>query len=496
MTPDKPIFYIARFILEAESAFALLTGMSDGTFDNSLLRDANNLPTISGTSLAGVLRHRFEGITDEKTTQKVFGYADQTQENDQASNVHFSWGCLHDSNDQPVEGRIDQSQIQSDGLLERLSLEHLIVRERVALNKRGVAKDKMKYDQTLAPKGCRFSVEMSYWSDKENDPLWDRLLALLKHPLRLGSGTRNGYGLFKTKQLYQTCYNLCCDIRKKDHYANFSQLTGTALNDIKQFEKEPLYNKELHDIQMTLEAEDFWRFGQTGSPLKPSDKVPNLVPLSEPIIQWNESSNPIKGEFYNERRHIVVPASGVKGALVHRLEYHYRRLTNDYATPENTAYAEKEETRVKDHCIADLLGYAADTQKEESLGQAGLLYFHDVFMPYQAVDLAHLMHTSIDRFTGGVRDGYLFSEEMVWKKQWTLTIDIDWDRLTLLQQQKQQEGENDPYPSLFEALQLTLSDLGEGRLALGAGASKGHGYFELQGTTKYSDNAKQWMGEA
>lgn len=493
MTPDKPLFYIARFVLEAKSSFALLTGLADGTFDNTLLRDANNLPALSGTSLAGVLRHRFAATHTDKDVTAVFGYADPEQKQDEASSFHLSWGCIHDSKNQPVEGLIDKEVITADGLLERLSQDHLIVRERVALNKRGVAKDKMKFDQTLAPKGCRFSVEMSYWSDKENDPMWSELLALVNHPLRLGSGTRNGYGLFKTQKLHQACF----DLRNKDRYNDFSRLARSALNDLTLLEKEPEAKQSDYDIKLELEAEDFWRFGQTGSPLKSSDKAPDHVPLSEPIINWNDTANSkIKGTLSNSSRQIIVPATGVKGALVHRLEFHYRRLTANYATPENTIYEENEETRTKDHLIADLLGYAADTKNEKSQGQAGLLYFHDVFMPYQERDLAHLMHTSIDRFTGGVRDGYLFSEEMVWKKQWTLGIDVDWDRLALLQQEK---GEDNPYPKLFEALQLSLNDLAQGRLALGAGASKGHGYFEAT-KTEYSENAQkwiqQWMGES
>ena len=487
MTPKTPIFYIARFVLEARSAFALLTGMADGSFDNTLLRDANHLPAISGTSLAGVLRSRFLAEYGEEQTRKVFGYADQQKDQDEASALHLSWGVLHDSNNQACEGLIDKETIQNDNLLERLSQDHLIVRERVALNKRGVAKDKMKFDQTLAPKGCRFSVEMSYWSNTENDPLWDNILALLSQPLRLGSGTRNGYGVFNTIQLYKACF----DLRKKEDYQIFSQLSGSRLDDIKHLKKHSLDNQCDYDIQLELEAEDFWRFGQTGAPLKSSDKAPDHVPLSEPIIKWKKRGNKVRGEFNNSRRKVVVPATGVKGALVHRLEFHYRRLTADYATAENTAYEEQEETRTKDHLIANLLGYATDTKDEKSLGQAGLLYFHDVFMSYQEADLAHLMHTSIDRFTGGVRDGYLFSEEMLWKKQWMLNIDIDWDRL-----QANKTDNEEQLTLLFKALRLSLDDLAQGRLALGAGASKGHGYFTQKQAIKLSSKAQSWIGES
>lgn len=490
MIAKYPYIHIARFVLKAETAFALFTGLADGTFDNTILRDANNLPTISGTTLAGILRHRFAIKADEQTTNEVFGFADRAKEaetTNRVSRLQISWGCIHNSKNQAVEGLKKPNEIKRDPLLERLSQDHLICRERVALNKRGVAKERMKFDVTLAPAGCRFSFEMSLWSDKEKDTSWDMLLEIIQSPLQLGSASRSGIGHFKLQQLYQDCF----DLRDSDQYANFTALSAATIDDIsKLIEKEDIPKESNHDIKIELQAKDFWQFGETAAPLKKSDTSPNSVPLSEPIIEWNT-----KGGELTATKQIVIPGSGIKGALAHRLEFHYRCLTGDFSNKSNAAYEETDhaETRIEKDLTAPLMGYAADTKQDQNLGQAGLLFFHDIYMSYDETNLSHIMHTSIDRFTGGVRDGALFSEEMVWKKSWDLKIDIDWQRLELLRKSEKSKS----IQLLFKALHLTLNDLQEERLPLGAGSSKGHGYFEGKERV-YSDelqnhDLKQWM---
>jgi hypothetical protein len=102
----------------------------------------------------------------------------------------------------------------------------------------------------------------------------------------------------------------------------------------------------------------------------------------------------------------------------------------------------------------------------------------DAYQTFSSTDLQIIMHNSIDRFSGSVRDHMLFSEEMVWGKgiELQLTIKKD-DKISSVAKQ---------------ALQQALADLYEGRLALGAGVSKGHGLFT--GTIKWSDDGK-WIGE-
>ncbi len=88
------------------------------------------------------------------------------------------------------------------------------------------------------------------------------------------------------------------------------------------------------------------------------------------------------------------------------------------------------------------------------------------------------MHNGIDRFTGGVRQHVLYGEEVL-----SCPFNL---KITLLPGPVSAEAK--------KALAMTLDDLVEGRLALGAGSSRGHGYFT--GQTSWNEPGKQWLKEA
>lgn len=59
MISARPNFYVLKLVLEAQSAHAIHTGHGDTTHDSLIVRDANGLPTLSGSSLAGYLDINF-----------------------------------------------------------------------------------------------------------------------------------------------------------------------------------------------------------------------------------------------------------------------------------------------------------------------------------------------------------------------------------------------------------------------------------------------------
>ncbi len=92
MTPNLPFFYLARLTLETLTPLSIGTGAADGVFDVELVRDANGLPTIPGSSLAGVLRHLYWQTYGEsdKEIQRLFGF--QSLNEGEPSKLHVSWG--------------------------------------------------------------------------------------------------------------------------------------------------------------------------------------------------------------------------------------------------------------------------------------------------------------------------------------------------------------------------------------------------------------------
>ena len=60
--------YIARLIIEAATPLLVGSGEKGLTVDKLVAKDANNLPYIPATGLAGVLRHAFAIAFGEKKT--------------------------------------------------------------------------------------------------------------------------------------------------------------------------------------------------------------------------------------------------------------------------------------------------------------------------------------------------------------------------------------------------------------------------------------------
>ena len=81
-------------------------------------------------------------------------------------------------------------------------------------------------------------------------------------------------------------------------------------------------------------------------------------------------------------------------------------------------------------------------------------------------------HSSLDRFTAGVRQRILFAEELLSNTPGPLALRIG----------LQSEPED---PDLLAAFEDSLADLEMGWLGLGAGWAKGHGSF--QGTSEAED---------
>ncbi len=233
-------------------------------------------------------------------------------------------------------------------------------------------------------------------------------------------------------------------------------------------------------VSMDLEPEDYWRFGQTGTPTVVMEHSPDDTVFTEPVIHWGREDSgkgDAKANFDVERRMLVIPASGLKGAISHRVLYHYHRL-ECMASEDSESWAmDDEQTRWER--VVELFGDLKANVDDEESGRAGILTFEDVYLDFVQKDIGVMQHNSIDRFTGGTIDGALFSEELIWKTSFTLRIHVDLIRGESISSQSR------------EALHLALKDLAEGRLSLGAASSRGHGYFSCPGLD-WSDGGK-WI---
>ena len=454
MISSRPIFHLLKVTLEAKSAHAIHTGHGDTVHDSLVMRDANGLPTLSGSSLAGVLRHGYQQQHGEQAAKSLFGYANS--EDGQTSWMNVTWGLVHNSNNQAQEGLLRSAQL-NDPLYTELSDAKLIVRQRVRLNDKGSSTDSGKFDVTLIPAGTRYSFSISYWGDgsDESNAQWQNLLKLFtEQNIRIGHGTKSGYGLFKAVTLHKAVWDLSTDSgqqaycdrgRTRMSYKHMDSISITASGS----------SPAQLSASLDLTAESAWRVGGgerylAGDSLSNDSRDPDMLPMHEAKIYWKEKSDGTQVGEMGEQQYLL-PGSAIKGAIRHRVAYHYNCL-NACFVDDNSAYKAEDSP-----AINALFGFAKDSDSS-----AGVLAFQDIYLDHQKQQVQ--IHNKIDRFTGGVINGALFSENVLWHSSIQIKLDVtNPDKVT--------------DPNIKLALHKALTDLANGWLPLGASSSRGLGVF-------------------
>ncbi len=460
---DHSTLYLARLVLEADSALSVSTGNPDGVFDSALVRDANGLPALPGTSVAGVLRHLWIdtwGGGDEASAGALFG------DEGASSRLTVSWGALLDSRGRPAEGLLlgeQAKRLEQDELFKAVldQADTPVLRDRVRLTHRGAAADTGKFDRSVLPAGHRFALEVRLWAPADDDGEdWRRLLSLFRHPaFRLGGGTRAGLGKMKLVSLHEGRF----DLRRADAVRRFQSLPPglTETGSLQKVEVSAPQTDRFVTANLILKARGLWRIGQGNESLTDGAKVPDLLPKTEERIVWQKKEDQEAERGQRQLRLLLFPASSLKGALAHRMAFHARRFSgqwNDGELPDERPAA-----------IDALLGSIKDSNEKEDAdkGKAGALFIDDAWLTIDAVSITRLMHNAIDRFTGGVRDRMLFEEESLLggELKISLTLDTGWI----------DEQHRDIARRAFRA---ALEDLCAGRLAVGSKTTTGNGFFE------------------
>lgn len=464
MIPRKRYFYLARIVLQNRTALSLVTGHPDNAFDTSLVRDANGLPALPGTAIAGVLRSLYSRLKahDTDAVNAVFGHAGP--ETSEVSALQTSWGLIHSAQNRPVFGLqlgAELDAMLSDPLLSML-LEDRYQRERVRINHRGSASDEGKFDRAVLPAGCRFSVELTFESDQADDSVWSEVLGILAHPMfRLGANTHSGLGLVEVIR----CLARVFDFHSAEDARAFRELSPDLgeVEDLLACEPPVMSIPGCIGGALELKPDDFYRFGGDQDPFEETVERPaDLLPRFEPTVSWQVGCGTL-----NPAR-LLIPASSIKGALAHRFTWHYNTLSGIFAEDVLNDEGTEWDKNVDCPGTRALFGHVDDRN-----GRAGCLFIDDASQTISKEDLQNLMHNAIDQFTGGVRRGMLFSEDMVASQRFPrVSILLDSERL----EQSCREEEAD-LALVRQALAASLEDLCEGRLALGTSASRGHGYF-------------------
>ena len=441
---------IARIVIEAQSPIAVGTGNTDVLTDSPVAKDINGLPFIPATSIAGILRH---ALNFDDNEENIFGFQDRN--GGKGSEIVFSDAMMIGADGKAVDGISDIDW--SDEFYR--AFQRLPIRQHVCINDKGIAKHGGKFDNEIVFKGTRFVFEIELYSKHDSCDTFHKILSkLYDETLRIGGGTRHGYGELNIV----SCKIAELDLSNPDDlhkYINKSSCLSQDWEGFKDMQSSCNFcdKEEWTKYELTLSPIDFFMFGSGNG----DDEADN-IPMAENVVAWNDGLPKIR---YNQ---VVVPATSVKGALAHRTAYHYNRAKSYFIKNADTNATEIETEAMpaeENDAVASIFGSLSD---KNGNAKRGNILISDIVEGDMHSKLFY--HNHIDSFTGGTIDGALFQEKCVWGRNTTYSLKII----------VKKEALQDEFTK--QAFEQSLHDLYNGMLPLGGITNRGNGIFN--GTMK------------
>lgn len=430
---------LSRFVVEVKTPLAIGNGQKDIMTDALVATDVNGLPYLPASSISGVIRSML-GI---KGKDELWGY--QERNKGRGSEIIFTEGRMLNSEGEVMDGLV--SKPFEDSLLQHYRT--LPIRQHVCITDKGTAKKHGKFDEQVVYSGTRFCFEIEIVAEKNSvDNMQALIDSMRNQDFRIGGGTRSGFGEVTVVKV-QSCR---LELDKAEHMQRYldkpSDLAKGAAWWAKENEadKSPLPEADVKSYTLNIHPLNFIMFG---SGYGSEDGNADMTTVKASKVDWSSG----KGEMKTEQ--MLIPATSVKGALRHRVAFHFNRLTGRWAISADAVAAIIKDSKEVD----DLFGYQSE---DGGMTVPGRVFFSDVIEA--KVEQKLLNHVSIDRFTGGAIDGALFTEQVDYAPEQRFKLEIKIKGAL--------EGK------LKEAFETALDDICEGRLPLGGGVNRGNGIFK------------------
>lgn len=443
MTTKQCYKLVVRVTIEAKTPLRIGSGEKSILTDSMVIRDVNGLPYIPGTTLAGVLRKELP----QKEAERYFGT--QRKGAEHGSELVLSEARMIGKDGKAVDGL--QQIYWGDQFYAHYQM--LPIRQHVRISHHGVGEKAGKYDEEVVTKGTRFVFEIERTSSDEDLSLVKILMERMAgKEFRIGGGANKGFGSIK---MVGCSYRFYCLTDRKGleayflHSSNLSEPLEDGEQLISSAEK---LGNETSVYELTLEADDFFLFG-AGMGNADADNIP----VTESTVIWDKQGRPQIKEGQT-----LIPASSLKGALLHRTIYHYNRSKRLFADDklESEINALSSDSLVRNELFGNALDTANDACKK------GKVIFNDIIL--DKVETKVFNHVKIDRITGGTVDGALFTESVNYGAGHPLKTEI------IVTQQVDK--------NVTEAFEQAMQDLCSGMLPLGGATNRGYGVFK--GTLK------------
>lgn len=467
--------FLARFILESKTPLAVGSGEKDITTDALVATDVNGLPYIPGTAIAGIVR----SMIDKEDAKTLFGF--QEKKNGEGSKIIFTEAKIVNSKREVIDGM--NLDAFSDDLLKEYK--ELPIRQHVSINEKGVAKKAGKFDEQVVFAGTRFCFELEMYAKKEDEDNFDHVLKRLQSKtLRIGSGTRCGFGEFDVIELKKKSLDLTKQADRDLYLEKSSNLSKiwSGWND-QLVVSEELDEERWYKQEIKIQPEDFFLFGSGFG-----DEEADMTPVKAKQVTWDSGIGKLVDNL------ILIPATSVKGALAHRVAFYWNKLNEFYAGDSKASVG------TKNPAVQVLFGYEDQKEKIQTRGN---VIISDILRNSKAdgVKIVEnqntkvMNHVSIDRFTGGakVNTGALFQEKSVYGKgddSMIFIVQIIVDKQGLEKSSKiiWEKLPEEVKETIIDDIQLkdktiaslkaALEDLKKGLLPLGGCINRGYGIFK------------------
>jgi CRISPR/Cas system CSM-associated protein Csm3 (group 7 of RAMP superfamily) len=363
--PEEKVIsrYILRGKLRLESPLLIGCGMKNGT-DCPVLRDAEGIPYIPGTSLKGVLRHYFK-------CQFESDFASEDAEK--------FWGSERKKEAEGSPRSFQSSFFVSD--LQPLGKPRIMVRDGIAIDgRRGVVKDRKKFDYEVIEPDIEFEFQAEVVLRKAfgRDTVI-KMIALIMDSLkngevRIGAMTTKGFG--RCRLLDAECLEY--DFHNKEDVLNWlARETEHARRLEMQLFKTSNVSRDLF-LEVVLAIKNSLLIKSYSG--KPQD--PDAVHITS-----------------NGRA--ILPGTSIKGALRARSE----RIVNTLGGSADS--------------LKNLFGWASEDNEAPSVKQKSRFIVEESVIREAETVKEQQTRIKIDRFTGGVMDSALFNSMPIWPKDQT-----------------------------------------------------------------------------
>lgn len=437
---------LARFVIEAVTPLSVGSGEKDIITDALVATDVNGLPYIPGSSVAGVVRHMIEAVKPEGfDTNRFFGF--QNGDKGKGSEVIFTEAKILNSKGKVMDGMCPNAF--EDDLLTHYA--DLPIRQHVRITEKGVTHNAGKFDEQIVFAGTRFCFELEMVADDKSIFAFEHILdTVLCSTFRIGGGTRKGFGAIKVVDLQKMTLDLEDDHQRQQYLAKSSALSSDFWKKDYQTPKKDDKHDGWTKYELILIPEDFFLFGSGFG-----DEDADITPVKSKKVFWDDNNGIMKENL------VLFPASSVKGALAHRVAFHYNRLKGRFAgcSGDNAPKVGKD-----NEAVQALFGSEGERVNKKMVNQKqGNLLLSDL-IENELTDKI-LNHVAIDRFTGGAMDGALFSEKTTYGKGHKFVLEI--------------LAKNEALNSemVCEAFEEAMKDICKGLLPLGGGVNRGNGVF-------------------